>query len=161
MVKNKKVRNKKAIWAFFILLTFALVMYSYPEESKNIFKVILEARITCFLVWIITVIIFVLYYFFSKDKDYNLKPIMTQFLGHFWDIIIGGIGIATGITSALTLLKGLYLQNVYGIEYFKEFDSIDHGTIFLTMAILLYFLIMRVANVAKELYWTEQMNEIE
>ncbi len=161
MGKTKKVRNKKAIGAFFGLLGLAVIMYSFPEDSKKIFRIILEAKITFFLIWIITVIIFVLYFFFCKDKNYNLKPMITPFLGHFWDIVIGGIGIATGITSALTLLKGFYLQKVFGIVYFKEFDNIDHWTIFLTMSVLMYYLVMRVANVAKELYWTEQMNEIE
>jgi membrane protease YdiL (CAAX protease family) len=155
MGKKKKI-NTKVVIAFIILLTISILMYFFPVSGKDLLKQFLSAKITYYLICAITVIIYVLYFFFSKDKNYNLKPIITPLFGHFFDIFMGGIGVAIAISSALTLIKGFYLQQTYEIIYYAEFDNIDQWTIFVTMLFLLYFFVMKVVEVVKELIWVER-----
>lgn len=158
---DDKSLNYKFIIAFVILLVSAILMFNFPLESKDLIKSFLESQWTNYLIAAITIIIYILYFIFSNDKNYNLKPLITPYFGHFFDIVIGGVGIATGITSSLTILKGIFLQEYYNIIYFNEFDQFDKWLLFLTMSFLLYFLIMKVGNIIKEIIWVERITKID
>ena len=104
---------------------------------------------------------FIVYYIFSRDKEYNSKTVVSPNFNEFFDIIGGGFGIATGLISALTILKGLYLQNMFNIIYFKEITEIDQVTIGITMSYLAYYLGLKTVNILREVLWVEKMEKVE
>lgn len=160
-MSNKKFRGKPAV-VFSLLFIFSILFYAFSDACTVYLRNILEFEATKFVIWIFVFLIYLCYYFFSKSKDYNQKPIITGYFSDFFDIIIGGGAIATAIVSSVMLLKGFYIQKVFETpKYYLEFDDIDLWTIFLTMAFLLYFLSMRVAKVIKELFWISKLEEVD
>ncbi len=145
-----------------ILIILAVAFYFYWDITKNIIRSVLETRFTSFILWVITVFIFIVHYFRIRSKHAEIEPIITIKFGYFVDNIIGGITFATTITTSLTLLKGLYIQTVFGDKiYFHGFQDQDLLAIFGVALFLLYYAIMKVISVAKETYETQKMERVK
>lgn len=145
--------NFKTIIVVFILLILSIISYIYIDNFKIILRSILECKAFCFSIPAVVLIIYFVYYFSSKDKGYNHKPIITESFGDFFDIILGGLGYAIGISSCITLLRGFYIQIMFNEESFaKNFNDLDIWTIFFTIIFLSFFLIKNVLNVAREIF---------
>lgn len=53
-------------------------------------------------------------------------------------------------SSALALLKGVYLQEFFKIEYFKNYGKVDIWTIFAISCSLLWYTVVRIVGLFKE-----------
>lgn len=162
MTATKNKYNLKLIIASAIaVVVLAAVFFFWWDKTKYVIKFVLEAKLTYFLLWTITVLIFLLHYFKHKDKEIKSETIFTRKFGAFIDNAFGGIAYGTTITTALTLLKGLYIQKFFGDkQYFTEFNDLDLMTVFGVMIFLLYFSIMKVIDVAKETYKIEHTEQV-
>lgn len=149
----KKYDYKLIIISIILIVTIAIAFFFFWENTKNIIRLILEARLTYFLLWTLTVVIFVINYIKHKDKDVKSEIILTRKFGIFVDNALGGITYATIITTSLTLLKGLYIQQFFNDkQYFLEFKDLDLMTMFGVMLFLLYYAGVKVIDTAKETY---------
>lgn len=163
MTSNQAKYNYKLIIATAVLIVIAAAaFYFYWDITKLIIRKILEAKFTVFILWVVTVLIFLLYYFKHKDKEVASEPIITKKFGDFIDSILGGVGYGTVITTSLTLLKGLYIQKFFPNDkiYFLEFQDLDLMTIFGVTLFLLYFSLMKVIDIAKETYLVEHTEQV-
>jgi hypothetical protein len=143
------------------IIAISIMFFFYWEITKWVIRTILEAKITYFLAWNISVFIFIIHYIKHKDKDVISEPIFTKRFGAFMDNALGGISYATVITTSLTLLKGLYIQKFFiDKKYFLEFNDLDLTTVFGVTAFLLYFSLMKVIDIAKETYKTQHTKEV-
>ena len=159
-MSNNKFQYK-AFFVFAGLFTLFIISNIYWEEMTLILRNILEFEFAKFIIWSFVFLLFLCYYIFSKDKKYNLKPMIFPAFGNFWDIVVGGGSIATAIVSSITLLKGLFIQTVFtDIIYYKQFNELDLWTMALTMIFLLFFLSMKVSKIIKELFWLPKLEEI-
>ncbi len=144
-----------------IVVFCAVAFYFYGEVAKSVMRYTLEARFTYILIWIIVVVIFITHFFRLKRKEIVSNTIITKQFGEFADSLLGGISYAISITTALTLLKGLFIQTFFNDkQYFAEFDNLDLATVFVVMLFLLYYSIMKVVEIARETYqvqYTEQV----
>jgi hypothetical protein len=162
MTANKSKYNLKLIIASaIIVVALAAAFFFCWDTTKCIIRTILEAKLTNFLLWTITVLIFLLHYFKHKDKEVKSEAVFTKKFGSFIDNAFGGIAYGTIITTALTLLKGLYIQKFFtDKQYFTEFNDLDLMTVFGVMIFLLYFAVMKVIDIAKETYKTEHTEQV-
>lgn len=162
MVTPKNKYNLKLIIASaIIVVALAAAFFFWWDITKCVIRTILEAKLTYFLLWTITVLIFLFHYFKHKDKEVKSEPVFTKKFGTFIDNAFGGIAYGTIITTALTLLKGLYIQKFFiDKQYFTEFNDLDLMTVFGVMIFLLYFAVMKVIDIAKEAYKTEHTEQV-
>lgn len=163
MTSNQAKYNYKLILASaFLVVIAAAAFYFYWDTTKLFIRKILEAPFTVFILWVVTVLIFLLHYFQHKNKEVASEPIITKKFGTFIDNILGGIGYGTAITTSLTLLKGLYIQKFFPNDkvYFLEFKDLDLMTIFGVTLFLLYISFMKVIDIAKETYKVEHTEQV-
>lgn len=159
--ENIKYNYRLLCTSVIIIFVTAGVFFFFWDTTKNIIRIILEAHLTYFLLWTITILIFLLHYFRHKDKEVRSETIITKKFGSFLDNALGGIVYGTTITTSLTLLKGLFIQKFFGdIQYFTEFNNIDLITIFSVMIFLLYFGVVKVVEIAKETYKVEHTAKV-
>jgi len=162
-MKNTKAKyNYKLIFASaFLVIVAAAAFYFYWDTTKLIIRRVLEEKFTVFLLWVITVLIYMFHYFKHKSKEVESEPIITKKFGAFIDNLLGGVGYGTAITTSLTLLKGLYIQTFFSDKvYFLEFQDLDLMTIFGVTLFLLYFSFMKVIDIAKETYKVEHTEQV-
>lgn len=161
MISTAKYNYKLMIFSTFLVVIAAAIFYFYWDFTKILIRKILEEKFTVFIIWVVTVLIFLVHYFKHKSKDVESEPILTKKFGAFIDNILGGIGYATAITTSLTLLKGLYIQKFFNDKiYFVEFQDLDLITIFGVTLFLLYFASMKVIDIAKETYKVEHTEQV-
>lgn len=159
MLTQRKL-DYKTISIVFFLLILCLPYYFFRSRINYFLRSLLELRLLHYVLWCLTLIIFIVHYFKFRGKEIKSKKFITQKFGDFMDSFLGGITYGTGITSSLTLIKGFYIQNVFGDIYFKELDKIDLWTVFASMIFLLYYMIMKVVNVTKETIWTAHVEKV-
>lgn len=162
MINNNSKYDYKliAISVFVIALIYGM-FFSYLDNTKKIIRIILEAKTTYFLLWTITIYIFVLHYIRHKSKDIKSDTIITKKFGVFFDNAFGGVAYATMITTSLTLIKGLYIQKFFGdIKYFLEFNDLDLTSIFGISLFFLYYSIMKVIDTGKETHKTQRTKKV-
>lgn len=162
-MENKETTydKKLIITSVIIVVIIAAAFFFYWDLTKVVIRVILEAKFTYFLLWTITVLIFLLHYFRLKDKELRSEPIVTKKFGVFGDNALGGITYATTITTSLTLLKGLYIQKFFDDKkYFTEFNDLDLMTVFGVTTFLLYLSLMKVIDIGKETYKVQKTQQV-
>jgi len=160
MVKPK-YNFRLMIISAIIVVVLAAAFFFFWDTTKGIIRLILEAQFTYFLLWAVTVLIFMLHYFKIKDKEVKSETIITKKFGSFVDNAFGGVAYGTIITTSLTLLKGLYIQQFFtDKQYFTEFKNLDLMTVFGVMVFLLYFACMKVIDIAKETYKVEHIEQV-
>ncbi|WP_323758439.1 hypothetical protein [Roseivirga sp.] len=143
------------------VIVVAAAFFFFWENTKTVIRHILESQFTYFIVWTITVLIFILHYWRHKDKEVKSEVIFTKKFGSFFDNAFGGVAYGTVITTSLTLLKGLYVQQFFEDKiFFTEFKEIDLMTVFGVMIFLLYFSAIKVVDVAKETYKIQHTEQV-
>src|SRR5687767_7366249 len=106
---KNKYNLKLIIASAIIVIALAAAFFFWWDTTKCVIRTILDAKLTYFLLWTITVLIFLFHYFKHKDKEVKSEAVFTKKFGSFIDNAFGGIAYGTIITTALTLLKGLYI----------------------------------------------------
>ncbi|MBK7683850.1 MAG: hypothetical protein IPJ26_15900 [Bacteroidetes bacterium] len=83
MTSNQAKYNYKLIFASAVLVVVAsAAFYFYWDTTKLIIRKILEAPFTVFILWVVTVLIFLFHYYQHKNKEVASEPIITKNLGH-------------------------------------------------------------------------------
>lgn len=143
------------------VVALAGMFFFYWDTIKIILRNILEARFTYFLLWTITILIFLLHYFKHKDKEVKSETILTKKFGVFFDNALGGVAYGTVITTCLTLLKGIYIQKFFNDkQYFTEFNDLDLMTVFGVVSFVLYYAGVKVVDTAKETYKVQHTEQV-
>lgn len=160
--KQAKYDIKLIVITTIILVIIAIAFYFYLDTTKLIIRGILENKFTKFFLWITTVIVFLVHYIKHKNKEISSERIITKKFGDFVDSVLGGIGYATFITTSLTLIKGLYIQSFFENSkvYFHDFQDLDLMAIFGVSLFILYFSIMKVVEIGKEVFKIEHTEQV-
>ncbi|KLE00248.1 hypothetical protein [Aliarcobacter butzleri] len=147
--------NKKIIISIIIMIILCISYLIFEDYFKNGIKFLFE--INCFL-WIHTIaviIVFFIHFVYKIETSSHLK-ILNNEVALFDTILNIGTFALIGST-ALTLLKGIYLQHFFKIEYFRSFGELDLITIFAVCCALLWYTIVRIFGLFKEaLYYQPQ-----
>jgi len=144
-----------------IVASLATGYLLFLQEVKQIVRVVLEARLTIALAWIVPIVVFLMHYFKHKQKAVRGDVIITQQFGVFADNAFGGLVYGTMISTAITLLKGLYIQSVIGEGvYFADLGKVDVLTVFTGLAFLLYHAIVKVIEAAREAHQVEHTEQV-
>lgn len=160
MLVQKKI-DYKTISIAGLLFILSLLLYHFSAKSKYFIRILLESQLLNYVFWCLSLIIFVVHYFKFKNKAIKSQKFITKKFGDFIDAFLGGIGSGTAITSSLTLIKGFYVQIFFGdMIYFYELDKIDLWMIFATVCFILYYVFMKVIDVAKEIIWTSHVEQV-
>ncbi|MEN9337467.1 MAG: hypothetical protein RLZZ500_2454 [Bacteroidota bacterium] len=154
------MKNSKPTYDFKLIIVSAILVvvlaaafFFYWETTKVLIRIVLESKFTYFLIWTVTILIFIIHYLRHKDKEVKSETIITKKFGVFMDNALGGFTYATIITTCLTLLKGLYIQKFFIDKvYFLEFNDMDLMTVFGVMIFLLWYAGVKVIDTAKETY---------
>lgn len=103
-----------------------------------------------------------MHYFKHKQKAVRGAVIITQQFGMFADNALGGLVYGTMISTAITLLKGLYIQAVLedGV-YFADLGKVDVLTVFTGLAFLLYHAIVKVIDAAREAHQVDNTEQVK
>lgn len=162
METKNKYETRLILLTGVIVTALAIPYFFYLEETKNIIRLTLESKLLYFLLWTVTVVIFIFYYLRTTNKKIEQETILTKKFGEFTDKALGGISYATVITTSITLLKGIYIQYFFVDKtYFLEFGQLDLMTIFAISIFLLYSSITKVIEIAREAYRTGQTETVE
>ncbi len=161
-MSNKTRYNYNLIIVSAILIIgTSIAFYFYWNLTRQFIRYILECKFTIFILWVITILVFLIHYFTHKSKDVETEPIITKKFGIFIDNALGGVSYGTTMTTSITLLKGLYIQKFFVDRvYFKEFQDIDLMAIFGVTLFLLYISVMKVVEISKETYKVAEHTEI-
>ncbi len=151
----------KLIVITIIIFVIALLFFSFWLNIKHVIRYVLEAKLTYYLTWVITTLIFILNYLKHKSKMFLSETIITKQFGYFVDNALGGITYGTAITTSLTFLKGLFIQYFFkDVIFFTEFDNFDLITVFALMIFLLYFSVMKIIEIVKETYIIQHTEQV-
>lgn len=156
----KKIR----VTPFIIPIILSILVFCWYKNStivNNSICNLLENPILKVLIFTLVIGLHISYFFLSKDKEYNARPFITTQFPIFFDIVIGGFTYAIGITSCVTLLSGIFIQNSFPEKiYYQNFNSIDLYLMSGTVGYFLYYLLMNVVKIINEILWVKDMKEI-
>jgi len=160
-MSNRSKYDYKLILLSTILVILAAIGFFYWAPTKFLIRWILEAQFTIFLLWVVSVLIFMIHFIKHKNKEVEMEPIVSKKFGVFIDSLLGGIGYGTAISTSITLLKGLFIQQFFEDKrFFNEFGNLDIMTIFGVTIFILYFSFMKVIETAKEAYRIEHTEQV-
>lgn len=152
---------KTAAISAVIVVSLTIGYLLFLQEVKQFVRVVLEAKLTIALAWIVPIVVFLMHYVKHKQKAVRGQVIITQQFGAFADNALGGLVYGTTISTAITLLKGLYIQTVIGEGvYFADLDKVDVLTVFTGLAFLLYHAIVKVIDAAREAHQVEHTEQV-
>ncbi len=156
---NKQV-NKNVIYAAIGLLLLSLAYQFFENEFKEAIKYLFETNYLWNGYNFIVVVVFFLHALFinnSQSYDFNVLKGELPFLDAFLNV---ATYIAVGST-ALSLLKGIYLQEVFEVIYFKNYQNYDLYAMIGVSVILLWFSITRVWRVGVEVVYHKPSQQID
>jgi hypothetical protein len=148
--------NKKVICSGIFLFVLCIFYFYWKSEFQEAIKFLFESNYLWRAYNITVIIIFALHGFFvNSSESYDFKLLKSEMV-LFDSIVNMATYIAVGST-ALSLLKGIYLQEVFNSTYFINFEKYDLFTMIGVSVVLLWFSITRVWKVAIEvLYYNPQ-----
>lgn len=160
MAESRKINYKNIFFLIFFMIMM-LLSYLYWDNLKINIRNFLEFKILYFILFGLTLLIFILSYI-TNTQSSNKSSFIGSSFGRFFDTVINGLTYGAAISSSLTLIKGFYIQKIFEDKiYFLEFSNIDVWLLFLTMCFLLYFCVERVIVIVKELIWITESIEID
>jgi len=131
--------NGKIFTAALIITTMCVIFSIFEKESMLIFKAFLESghAITMCIIFILVSVF--CYTYFVPDNTSDEIPLF-RYKG-IWALEFF-LNVSTYVavtTTAVNLIKGIYLQKFYEGKYFGDFDNLDIYTMAGVSAMLLWF----------------------
>lgn len=140
--------NPKVIRTFIVLAVLCLVYFLFEKEIMNIIKTFFEHNIFFISHTLIVTGVFIAHFMHKIETTTELKMLHSEHA--FFDMVLN-IGTFTIIGStAFALLKGVYLQEFFDVEYFKGYGKIDIWTICAVSCSLLWYTSTRIVGLIKE-----------
>jgi len=140
--------NRKVILSICALVLLSLSYLLFEAEAKDLIKFLFENNVFLILHTLAVGIIFVIHFFFKIETSSELKILHSENV--FFEMVLNiGTFFLIG-SSALALLKGVYLQEFFNIEYFKSYGKLDIWTIFAVSCSLLWYTSTRIVGLTKE-----------
>lgn len=147
--------NKKVIRSIVIMIILSISYINFEDTYKNGIKFLFEGDYFLWIYTIAVVIAFSIHFWYKIETSSDLKMFKSE-IAIFDSISNITTFLAIGST-ALTLLKGIYLQKFFKVVYFINFADFDLGIIFAVSCALLWLVIVRIAGLYKEaLYYQPQ-----
>lgn len=140
--------NKNSILTIIIMFILCLVYLLFENDFKNIIKILLEKEFLLYMYSIAILIAFVVHDIHKIKTSSHLKIVHSDIF--LFDTILNIATFITISSTALALLKGIYLQYFFKIEYFVSFKDFDLWTIFGVSAFLLWYVTVRIIGLFKE-----------
>ena len=131
--------NKKVLFSASILAVLCFLFASNQTQAMLYIREFLESGYLMLICIIFVVISICCHTAFVPESNLDVPMFKSN---QMWILeIVVNIATYAGITStAVTLLKAIYIQQFYGdIKYFHEFESYDINTMFAVSGVLLWF----------------------
>lgn len=138
--------NLKLILVAFLLAGLSFLLVTNQKETLELIKNILSWKHLNLSIWLGLGICFFIHYLSIKDDDNYSQGLIFVHFGKFADsaFAIGTYGLAS--TTAASLLKGIYFQQVLEQEvYFKNFNQVDIYSMLVVCIFLLSYSIYAAA----------------
>lgn len=128
-----KPAQKRLLAAIFIMvLVFFTLVFS--EDTLDSIKTLLESDYAPLLLWAYVVGSIAMHTFIVVNSKNDVYGFFEKYSNTFYSVGTFGIGGSTSIA----LLKGIFLQHFYSVEFFKGFSGFD----IISMSILASFLLI-------------------
>lgn len=124
--------NLKGILLIAMLAIGASLTSAYGHELNSF---ITENLRNGTLIYIITIYICIAV--LSKNILTNGKDTLT--FSNFAELVFSAATYSIAATTSLTLLSGVYFQRAHGEIYYRNFDNLDLGAIFIVSSYLLIY----------------------
>jgi hypothetical protein len=147
--------------ALIVLTILATAGYIYVVELRDITRLVLESEITPVVVWLYVGVVLFAHYIFNRELSAeNGALVITQF-NWFADMVLNTATLGVVATTALTLLKGVYIQKFFGDKmYFNEFSSLDIWSMLGVCVFLLGYVVVNVFKLLKDLLIYSKAEEV-
>ena len=155
-----KTLKKKNLFTFVGIFLVLWLGWAYWESLRLLIKQFLTSGWFYFFAWATILPAYILHLILVRIKGGKNKAILSNSLPPFLDNCFGAVTYITIITTAFTLIKGLYLQQVFGQNYFNDFGSIDIVGLGFVIFFLKWYAFSKVYSDVKDVFYNEHTVEV-
>jgi hypothetical protein len=152
--------NKKVIAAALFIIILCCSFTLLEKESMLLLKFLFDSGALMTISIIFVIVSVFCYTCFTPANINNDIPVFRY--GGLWILeCILNISTYSAVTStAVNLLKGIYLQKFYHQDYFTGFESLDIYTMTGVSSMLLWFSLFKCWQMFQEAYSYNAANEV-
>lgn len=125
-----------------LLFVLGFVLAVSKDDAKGIVRLILESSWPTIGIWLLAIIGTGAEKFFCAPNRNETGGVIYRSFGGYADAVFMVATNGFSGSTSLALLKGLYLQVLFGGEFFSGFGDFDLASIFLISSFLLYYSIV-------------------
>jgi len=142
--------KKRFIAAIFIMVLVFITLVN-GKDSLDSIKKIIESSYVPFLLWAYVIGSVLMHTFIVVKQKKDVYGFFEKYSNTFYSIGAFGIGGSTSIA----LLKGIFLQHFYSIEFFKGFSGFDIiSMLILASFLLIYSLLNCTRQLSEAIFYT-------
>jgi hypothetical protein len=146
--------NLKGIALIAILAVGAYLTNAYGSELNSFITKNLKSGALVYIVTIYICIAVLAKSIFINGKD-------TLAFSNFSESIFSAATYSIAATTSLTLLSGVYFQRTQGEIYYKNFDSLDLGAIFIVSSYLLLYSLLITSKMFGDVIFMAGASSVE
>lgn len=127
-----------------ILLSLGFALAYSKDEAKDIVRLILESNWPTVVIWLLAITGVVTNKFFCEPDRNGAEGYIYQSFGGYADAVFTIATYGFSGSTSIALLKGLYLQLLFGGSFFIGFGNFDLASIFIISSFLLFYSVIGI-----------------
>ncbi|MFK5892560.1 MAG: hypothetical protein QM504_05020 [Pseudomonadota bacterium] len=147
---------KKRISAAFFIMVLVFITLVFSQDTLDAIKSIFEAGYLPLLLWAYVIGSVLMYTLIIVKKKSDVYGFFEKYASTLFSIATFGIGGSTSIA----LLKGIFLQHFYSIEYFIGFSNFDTVSMLILSSFLLIYSLLNCTKQLNEAVFYSSTNEV-
>ncbi|WP_249621279.1 hypothetical protein [Desulfuromonas sp. CSMB_57] len=125
-MKSPSNINWKLVGVFVFLIVLSALYVKNQENTKSIIRNILEWDLLSITLWLGILCCFSVHYLSIRNDTFDDNSLIFKHFGKFADSIFAVVTYGLSATTSSALLKGVYIQQVFGDQmFFNNFSDID------------------------------------
>lgn len=142
---------QKRISASIFLMILIFITLIFSSEALDMIKIVMESGYPVLLLWTYVIVSVLMHAFIVIKPKTDVYGFFEKYSTTIYSIGTFGFGGGTSIA----LLKGLFLQHFYNIEFLKEFSQFDIiSMLILTSFLLIYSLLNCTKQLSEAIFYT-------
>jgi hypothetical protein len=134
---KKKIDLVKA-FLFFVIFIAGCLAFAFGDDLKELTKLVLESKWTMAVVAIYVLSCAFIFQLHAGQQQKSTSTFLAS-LGKYTENIFSVLAYVPASTSSIALIKGLFLQHFYAVEYYSGFDKYDLASILVVSSFLLFY----------------------
>ena len=161
MKNRSRSLDRNMILTSLVVIGLSTVCFYHWEFVSDWIKQFLCAKLPKIIIATFITFVYLAHFFKFRVGKVNSPTLLSKSLPPFLDNCFSAFTYITIISTSLTLMKGLFLQEVFNEEYFRDFGIVDSGSLAVVLFILLWYSVKKIGEDSQGLFYSENLRNLK